>query len=111
MYVSSCISAGRSLKSDFLFATEIKIVHMGGLRRNTCWRCNFLFYNWGSHGGDYKEYCFCDVIWCNHVEVYQHFRGMYCLHLRTWFEEWAKQAASCMLSYPRRQCSSVSLFL
>jgi hypothetical protein len=35
MYVSSCISVGRSLKSDFRFATEIKMVYMTDLRRVT----------------------------------------------------------------------------
>lgn len=33
MYVSSCISVGRSLKSDFLFATEIEMLYMYDLRR------------------------------------------------------------------------------
>ena len=33
MYVSSCISVGRSLKSDFLFATEIKMLYLYHLRR------------------------------------------------------------------------------
>jgi len=34
MYVSSCISVGRSLKSDFLFATEIKMLYLYNLRRS-----------------------------------------------------------------------------
>jgi hypothetical protein len=33
MYVSSCISVGRSWKSDFLFATEIKMLYLYNLRR------------------------------------------------------------------------------
>jgi hypothetical protein len=36
---------------------------------------------WSSHGGDYEEYVFWDVMPYNLIQFHQHFRGTYCLYL------------------------------
>lgn len=85
MYVSSCISAGRSLKSDFLFATGIKILHMNGIRRNILKRQFFILHLRFSQWWLIQRAVLCEVIQCNYI-IYQY---------------------SGRMVYPRRQCSSV----